>query len=136
MSQIEMFFDGASKRNPGLSGAAFWITHGDRSYGEYKFLGIKTNNEAEYNGLILGLKSLLKHRTCTIKVVGDSKLIIEQMKGKWKINAPNLKPLWQEAQDLAKQFTDIEFIHIDRSLNSKADTLANIAVNTKSQQEV
>ena len=127
-----MYFDGASKGNPGNSGAAYWIKCGDTSYGEYKFLGNQTNNVAEYSGLILGLKSLMKYREQSIKVHGDSKLVIEQMKGNWKVRAPNLIPLWKEANELIKNFKDIEFIHIDRSLNAKADALANIAVNTKS----
>lgn len=131
--EVLMYFDGASKGNPGDSGAAYWVKYGDTSYGEYKFLGIQTNNEAEYSGLILGLKNLSKeYREQTIKVHGDSKLVIEQMKGKWKVKAENLKPLWDEAQELIKDLKDIQFIHIDRSLNSKADSLANMAVRTRS----
>jgi ribonuclease HI len=131
-TNIQMFFDGASKSNPGPSGSACWIIDGQRSYGEYKFIGVKTNNEAEYNGLILGLKSLLCYSNQKIKVYGDSKLVIEQMKGNWKVKADNLKPLWKEAQELTKKFNDIEFIHVRRELNSKADALANIAVQNKS----
>jgi ribonuclease HI len=131
---ILMYFDGASKGNPGPAGAACWINDGTSSYGEYKFLGDQTNNVAEYSGVILGLKNLnlSKYKEHPIKVYGDSKLVIEQMKGNWKVKAANLLPLWQEAQELIKDFEHIEFIHIDRSLNSKADALANIAVNTKS----
>ncbi len=132
MTEISMYFDGASKGNGGPSGAAYWINCGSSSYGEYKFIGDQTNNVAEYSGLILGLKSLEKYKNETIKVHGDSKLVIEQMKGAWKVRSPNLLLLWKEAQNLIKDFKDIEFIHIDRSLNSKADSLANIAVNTKS----
>jgi ribonuclease HI len=130
--EILMYFDGASKGNPGPSGAACWIKHGSTSYGEYKFLGTQTNNVAEYSGLILGLKNLSNHQESSIKVHGDSKLVIEQMKGNWQVKAENLKPLCEEARTLIKGFKDIQFIHIARSLNSKADTLANIAVNTQS----
>ncbi len=131
MAEILMYFDGASKENPGNSGAGYWINNGSSSHGGYKYLGIKTNNEAEYNGLILGLKNLpiSEH---SVKVYGDSKLVIQQMKGIYKVKAENLKPLWKEAQELIKNFKKIEFIHIDRSLNSKADNLANIAVTTQS----
>jgi ribonuclease HI len=136
MTEIQMYFDGASKGNhtgnPGPSGAACWIIHNSNEYGEYKFLGLQTNNVAEYSGLILGLKNLVCYKDCKIKVYGDSKLVIEQMKKNWKIKAIGLIPLWNEAQELIKDFKDIEFIHIDRSLNSKADNLANIAVSTKS----
>lgn len=128
-----MYFDGASKGNPGPSGAAYWVQvknedGSDTFYEEYKFLGVQTNNVAEYSGLILGLKSLDKYKDSSIKIHGDSKLVIEQMSGKWKVNAENLKPLWIEARNLIKGFKDIQFIHIARNLNSKADSLANIAV--------
>lgn len=133
MTEILMYFDGAARMNPlGPSGAAYWVNCGDTSYGGYKFLGNATNNEAEYNGLLLGLKAISSLKDKKIVVHGDSKLVIEQMKGKWKINAPNLKPLWAEAKELIKDFKDITFVHIDRSLNTKADQLANIAINTKS----
>ena len=135
-NQILMYFDGASKGNGGPSGAAYWIDCGDSSsyvsYGGYKYLGNATNNVAEYNGLILGLKSLLSKKDQKIIVKGDSKLVIEQINENWKVKAEHLKPLWQEAQDLIKEFKDITFVHIDRSLNSKADALANIAISTKS----
>jgi len=130
MSEILMYFDGASKGNRGVSGAGYWIVCGNKSYGGYKFLGNATNNVAEYNGLILGLKNLPKNEELCIKVHGDSKLVIEQIKGNWKVKAEHLKPLWSEATDLIKEFKDISFIHIDRSLNSKADELANIAITT------
>jgi ribonuclease HI len=136
IAKISMYFDGASKGNhtghPGPSGGAYWIQCDETSYGGYKFLGNQTNNVAEYSGLIFGLKNLVKYNERSISVYGDSKLVIEQMKGNWKVRAPNLLPLWNEAQTLIKDFKDITFIHIDRSLNSKADELANIAVNTRS----
>jgi len=135
----EMYFDGASKGNPGHSGAAYWVkcgfSSGSKSYGGYKYIGEQTNNVAEYSGLILGLRNLSKDCEQPIKIHGDSKLVIEQMKGKWKVKAPGLIPLWKEAQELVKDFENIEFIHIDRSLNSRADSLANIAVNTQSVNE-
>lgn len=133
---ILMYFDGASKGNGGSSGAAFWIKEGNESYGSYKFLEDQTNNYAEYSGLILGLEYLNdKKGDKKIKIHGDSKLVIEQMKGKWKVKAPNLIPLWSKAQELIKD-KDIEFIHIERNLNSQADMLANMAVNTKSSNDV
>ena len=84
---ILMYFDGSSKGNPGPSGAAYVVNNGLISYEGYKFLGIQTNNEAEYNGLILGLKSLLEYKERVVKIYGDSNLVIEQMKGNWQIKA-------------------------------------------------
>jgi ribonuclease HI len=131
-NEILMYFDGASKGNPGPSGGGFWVKDVSTSYGGYKFLGTQTNNAAEYSGLILGLESLSKYCDLPVKVHGDSKLVIEQMNGKWQVKAENLKPLNKKAKELSKEFKNIKFVHIDRSLNSKADSLANIAVNTQS----
>jgi len=128
---VELYFDGASKGNGGPSGAGYWVKCEDSSYGGYKFLGNATNNVAEYNGLILGLKNLGKYREHQIKVYGDSKLVICQMNRIWKVKAEHLILLWNEAQELIKDFKDISFIHIDRSLNSKADLLANLAIRSK-----
>jgi len=139
--EIAMYFDGASKGNPGLAGAGYWFTDKDQEQDEqitsgYKFLGIQTNNEAEYQALILGLKALVtspsKYSGYSVKVYGDSKLVIEHMKKNWKVKAPNLIPLWKEAQELIKGFKKIEFFHIDRNLNSVADSLANKAIETRS----
>lgn len=131
---IIMYFDGGSRSNGLTSGAGCYIEyeHGKIIYEGYKFLGNTTNNVAEYNGLILGLKNLNKYHDSKIIVKGDSKLVIEQINENWKVRAIHLIPLWKEAKNLAKNFKDISFIHIDRSLNSKADKLANIAIQTKS----
>jgi ribonuclease HI len=133
---IKLYFDGASKNNPGKSGAGYWIEYSNsfcnlETCGGYKYLGIQTNNVAEYNGLIIGLKNVIKvdnYSNSNITVYGDSKLVIEQMKGNWKVKSDNLIPLWKEAQELIKNLK-INFVHIDRSLNCKADKLANDAIN-------
>jgi ribonuclease HI len=133
---IELYFDGASKSNPGPAGCGYYIKYADNtktSYGGYKFLGNATNNEAEYSGLINGLATLVSTDPDTLIVHGDSKLVIEQMKGTWKVRAQNLVPYWTEAQTLSKKFKKIEFKHIDRSLNSKADQLANLSIKTLSE---
>lgn len=128
---IEIYFDGACKLNPGLSGSAFW--NETDQCGGYKYLGLATNNVAEYNAVILALEHLISkgYNKHTIKVYGDSNLVIQQMNGKWQVKALNLKPLWEKATKIAKNFEQIEFIHVDRSLNSKADKLANLSVETK-----
>lgn len=130
--KINLYFDGASKKNPGKAGSAYYVEDGDSSYGGYKYLGIATNNEAEYNGLILGLKAIAKFTKYEVVVHGDSKLVIEQMKGKWKVKAENLKPLWEECKTLSNEFENISFKWIDRSKNKEADALANVAIVTKS----
>jgi ribonuclease HI len=126
---MKLYFDGAAKNNGrGPAGAGWSLEDGPFPNREgYKFLGRATNNEAEYQGLIEGLKDI-NPQVSNLKVYGDSKLVIEQMKGNWKVKAANLKPLWREATELAKQFSQIEFIWIKRDLNSKADAMANLAI--------
>lgn len=134
--EISIYFDGASKGNGGASGAGYYVSsEGIKCIKGYKFLGNQTNNQAEYNALILGLQSVLVYCNEPVKVYGDSKLVIEQMKGNWKVKAVNMVPLWKTAKELAKKFSDIEFIHIDRGLNTIADSLANKAVETMSNNE-
>ncbi|CAN0043537.1 unnamed protein product, partial [Discosporangium mesarthrocarpum] len=96
LGAIQVYFDGGSRGNPGSSGAGSSITDADgiEIWSGYKYLGRnKTNNEAEYWGLILGLEAALKLGIGTVIVRGDSKLVIEQMKGNWQVKAPNLQEL-------------------------------------------
>ena len=131
----ELYFDGASKGNPGPSGCGWYIKSGgtETPLKGYKYLDITTNNVAEYSGLIEGLKHIGNSEH--LKIYGDSKLVIEQMKGTYKVKAPHLIPLWREAQNIVKKIKKVEFIHIDRSLNAIADQLANFAVMNKDCDE-
>lgn len=133
---VKLFFDGASKFNGKDSGAGFWVETTHKSYGGYKYLGNATNNVAEYNGLIIGLKDAVSNKYENIIVYGDSNLVIKQINGNYKVKAEHLKPLWIEVMELIKNFKDIKFVHIDRSLNSKADKFANTAILTKSNLSI
>jgi ribonuclease HI len=125
---IELYFDGCSKGNPGQSGAGAKI--GDISLCEY--IGIATNNVAEYKGLILGLKYCVEHikDIKLLKIKGDSMLIINHMTGKYKVKSPHLLPLYNEAKELIKMIDNhcIEFMYIPREKNKDADYLANLAL--------
>ena len=125
-----LYFDGASKGNPGLSGAGAVIYEGGDDievYSESVFVGLKeTNNVAEYTGLLAGLKAALNMGTKRLAVKGDSDLIIKQMNGAYKVKSPNLIGLYEEAKKLAEQFEKITFVHVYRHMNKRADELANI----------
>ncbi|CDY60797.1 BnaC05g50790D [Brassica napus] len=123
-------FDGASKGNPGLSGAAAVLKTEDGSLicKVRQGLGIATNNAAEYHGLILGLKHAIERGYKKIKVKGDSKLICMQIKGKWKVNNEVLSKLHEEAKQLTNECISFEISHVLRNLNSAADEQANLAV--------
>lgn len=126
--QVE--YDGASKRNPGRAGAGALVRHPDGSVVcELKEgLGIATNNVAEYRAFILGLRGALTRGIYRVRVQGDSKLVCEQVQGKWKINQPTLAILCKEAQYLIQNFLEFSIRHVDREINSAADQLANEAV--------
>ena len=126
-----LFFDGCSKGNPGPSGAGVVIYKNDiEIFNESKFIGSKeTNNVAEYNGLIIGLDNALKLDISNLIVKGDSNLVINQMKGDYTVKSKNLLSLFNEAKNLENKFNNVEFLHIYRNENKRADELANFALN-------
>ena len=127
-SMHTLFFDGCSKGNPGRAGAGavLYNPEGAEVFAESVFAGYSTtNNEAEYTGLILGMNEALKHGITELQVCGDSQLVIRQMQGKYKVNSPNLVPLHQCAATLASKFLKIEFEHVYRDKNQRADALSN-----------
>jgi ribonuclease HI len=125
-----MKFDGCSKGNPGHSGAGAVIYKNNvEIWSGYKYIGhYKTNNQAEYSGLILGLQSASNQKISDLLVCGDSEMVIKQMNKLYKVKSPNLIPLYEEAKTFEKYFNDIMFMHIYREQNSRADELSNVAV--------
>jgi ribonuclease HI len=119
-------FDGCSKGNPGPSGAGAVIYYNDQEiWSDSKYLGIQTNNYAEYSGLIIGLQKALDMNIVNLKIEGDSNLVIKQMKGEYKVNSPNIIPLYNQASELKNRFNIIDFKHIYREYNTRADELSN-----------
>jgi len=118
-----LYFDGCSKGNPGPSGSGALIKDENIVWSNFEYVGNTTNNVAEYKGLILGLKQLKFLNITKVIVKGDSMLVINQMNGKYKVNAPHLIPLYNEAKDLIKNI-DVEFHYISRDQNKEADCLA------------
>jgi ribonuclease HI len=128
--------DGGARGNPGPAGAGAVVkdAHG-KVVGEVsEFLGHTTNNVAEYTALVRAFELLLKKlgvgaKDASVAVEMDSKLVIEQMKGSWKVKHPNMKPLARLAGELASQFKSVSFAHIPREKNGHADQLANDAMD-------
>lgn len=143
--ELVLHFDGASKNNPGLAGAGWTLTNkSDGSFVAYgwKFMGYHTNNEAEYEALIVGLgfvtaKFRGEGALASLDIFGDSNLIVQQVTNKWKCNSVNLKPYLIRAQDLyvlATNMYPVTISHIPREQNSQADHMSNVAIekrNTK-----
>jgi ribonuclease HI len=128
----KLFFDGASKGNPGLAGAGAVIYYKEKEiWHGSKFIGENaTNNEAEYNGLIIGLNKAIDLNIKSLLVNGDSLLVINQITGKYKCHSQNLLPFYNSAKELSKKFDTIQFQHIYRNFNKRADELSNIAISS------
>eukprot|EP00261_Vitis_vinifera_P034785 XP_019076028.1 PREDICTED: uncharacterized protein LOC100255243 isoform X3 [Vitis vinifera] len=124
-------FDGASKGNPGPAGAAAVLRSdsGRVICRVREGLGLATNNVAEYQAMILGLKYALKKGYTSIRVQGDSKLVCMQVQGLWKARNKNMSILCKEAKKLKNEFLSVEINHVLRGLNSEADAQANLAVH-------
>jgi probable phosphoglycerate mutase len=124
--------DGGSRGNPGPAGYGSVVWTADRSIvlAESKqAIGRATNNVAEYRGLIAGLEEASKLRATEVAVSMDSKLVVEQMSGRWKVKHPDLAELNAQARALADQFDRISYAWIPRAENSHADRLANEAMD-------
>jgi ribonuclease HI len=122
-------FDGCSKGNPGKAGCGAVIyQNGTEIWAGYLYNGQATNNFAEYSGLILGLRQAKTMEIGKIKVLGDSLLVIQQMNNVFQCRSPNLINLHQCARELASSFAHIQFVHVFRNQNKRADELSNIAV--------
>lgn len=128
-------FDGGSRGNPGVAGAGMALydsQDGSEIWSGCLYLGDhRTNNEAEYMGLITGLRCALSLGIAQVIVQGDSKLVLEQVSLRWKVKSPSLKHYFDEAIGLKNQFAYFETSHIERAKNARADELANEAMDTK-----
>lgn len=124
---MNIFTDGGSRGNPGPSGAGGVIFNqlGEVVAEISEYLGIQTNNYAEYQGLILTLQRAIELGIDEVSVFMDSKLIVEQINGKWKVKSVTLRPLYNTVVGLLPNFKKITFKHIYRHLNKHADGLVN-----------
>ena len=111
-----LYFDGASRSNPGPAsyGGVIYDENNIEVGTYYDYIGKATNNVAEYLGLFAGLKACKDNNIKNLIVYGDSKLVIEQVKGNWNVKSENLKPIYNEIKNLLDEysFEHIEFTHI------------------------
>ncbi|MGX9792288.1 bifunctional RNase H/acid phosphatase [Mycobacterium sp. MMS18-G62] len=131
--------DGGSRGNPGPAGYGSVVWSADRGtvLAESKqAIGRATNNVAEYRGLVAGLEEAVKLGASDVEVFMDSKLVVEQMSGRWKVKHPDLTPLHQQATALSTRFDRISYSWIPRARNSHADRLANEAMDAAAEIEV
>jgi len=130
---ITIEFDGGSRGNPGPAGIGVVLRAQDRTplVTLGKFIGRATNNVAEYQALITGLREARKLGAKQIQIRGDSELIIKQMRGEYRVKHPDLKPLYEEAYHLFHQFDEARIEHNLRHKNALADKLANLAMDKR-----
>jgi ribonuclease HI len=130
--KMVLFCDGASRGNPGPGSYGFVIYDGGKIVAQHgACLGVVTNNVAEYSGLVQGLKKCLELGASEVTIKADSQLIIRQLQGQYKVRAPQLLGLYEEAREFLRQFRRTELVHVPREENKLADALANQALDGK-----
>jgi ribonuclease HI len=136
--EIVAYCDGGSRGNPGPSGYGVSIEDaaGHPVADLSEFLGVKTNNFAEYSGLLAALEYALSHGHPRLRVVADSELMVKQMKGQYQVKSPDLRPLWEEAKRRVARLERFEIQHVLRGKNKRADALANQAMDRGSGKTV
>ena len=130
-----LYFDGGSRGNPGIGGSGFVIydENGEELESGYEYLGESvTNNQAEYSGLINGLKAAIKRQYLSLHIKGDSKLIINQLNG--VCSAKVTAQLYEDALNLLKRCVKFTAEHVPRNENKHADRLANTAMSSKTSK--
>ncbi|MBI5286581.1 MAG: ribonuclease HI family protein [Deltaproteobacteria bacterium] len=130
---FSLYVDGASRGNPGEAGAGVVILDEDGNMVKRLkyYLGVTTNNQAEYKALLLALKEVCSKQYAVgrLKIYSDSELLVRQIKGEYRVKDKGLKPLYQEVMGLLRGLKGYDIIHISREENSVADRLANQAID-------
>lgn len=151
VNTAEIYCDGASSGNPGNSGIGVIICYKQISYSATNYpksnsgaqftvrkisdyIGVATNNTAEYLALIRGLKEAKALGLKKIKIFLDSVLLVKQIKGIYRVKNANLRHLWSQAQSLLKGFDSYTITHVQRELNREADLLAKRAIRNHKKQ--
>ena len=134
LDEVLVFSDGGSRGNPGPSAIGAVVldpsTDPPRLLVEVsECIGVTTNNVAEYRALIAGLEAAAPFGARAVRVRADSKLVIEQVKGTWKVKQPHLRPLLEEARALLAGYEVVDLRHVPRAENYAADALVNAALD-------
>lgn len=131
MEKYTLYTDGGSRGNPGPSAAGIVLCNSKEEIVKKggKYLGIGTNNEAEYQALILGLRTAIKEGVGYLVCILDSELIVKQLKGLYKVKSENLQKFFANIKTLEKNFAFIEYKHVNREKNKEADAMVNMALD-------
>ncbi len=131
--RLRLYSDGAARGNPGPAGAGAVLVEPSGQVVDKlgKFLGHQTNNFAEYQGLLLGLKRARELNVSEVEVFADSELMIRQLGGRYQVKSPTLRPLYEEALRLLKEFERVKLVHVPREMNRAADEMSNRAIEER-----
>jgi len=130
VDSLTLNIDGAARGNPGPAGAGVVIRRGEKIFEEFcKYLGETTNNQAEYQALVLGLERARELGARRVAVRSDSELLVKQVLGQYRVKNPGLKILFQKAAALMRQFERFQIQHVPREQNTEADRLGNRAID-------
>lgn len=132
-----VYSDGGSRGNPGPSAYAIVVTRDGKTVHEHaEFLGVHTNNYAEYRGLIAGISKALELGADEVEFVMDSQLVIRQMTGQYRVKSPDMLALHEDAKNLASMIPKVTFTNVRRSerLIPRADALLNAEMDRHSGQ--
>lgn len=122
----KLFTDGGARGNPGPTAIGMVLKSDDQTIASHsEFLGSKTNNEAEYLALIAGLNLAMDHAVTNLQCFLDSKLVVEQINGRFKVKEPRMKEMVDQVQDLISKIGKVEVSYVPREQNSEADGLVN-----------
>ena len=130
--KLLVYTDGWARGNPGPAGCGVFITDSTGKCVEkrFKYLGVATNNIAEYMGALLGVSRAIELGATSIELRADSKLVVEQLSGNYKVKNLELKKIFLEIQGIVgKWWGEITYIHIFREQNIEADRLSNVAMD-------
>lgn len=127
--------DGASRGNPGPSGAGAILrdTNGAVVREISQYLGLATNNQAEYLALILALEAAISAGVAHLDLRLDSELLVKQLRGEYRVRSLQLQPLFEQAQRLLRRIGSVSIRHVPREQNAAADRLANEAIDRHSR---
>jgi ribonuclease HI len=130
--RAHVYFDGASRGNPGPAAVGWAIVSSDGVVAEgSETIGRRTNNQAEYEALLRALRAARDLGLDEIDVRGDSQLVVKQLRGEWNTNDPELKELRVTARELLRAFERWDIEHVPREINERADDLANEALDDR-----
>ncbi len=129
--RVTVACDGAARGNPGPAGIGVQITgHDGEVLAEIaRGIGETTNNVAEYTAAIEGLQRARELGATHVLLRSDSRLLVEQLEGRFKVKHPNLKPLHATVREIASGFARVRYQHVPRERNKQADRLANVGVD-------